>query len=361
LFHIRSVLSPAFLLLALAVPARSSLILLPTFDSSITSDPNSAIIESSINSAISLFESTYTNNFTASIYFQESPSGLGSSNFYDYSVGYSTFYSALVAQNANPAALAGLAANGGAATDNPVNGTADIEIKSANARALGIDIAPGCYTTGTAGNETCGSGSGNGGYDGIITFNTNITYPPQSNNGSNYGLISTAEHEIDEILGLGSSLENTSAASGNVTVIGGNPAPEDLFRYAAGGSRTFAVNCGASAVAAYFSYSGATDLAQFNNGCNGADFGDWASGGALQVQDAYGAPGQNPAYGSNEIAALSAIGYTVAAPTPEPGTWMLLAMSLALLWGRRSRLPDLSATARGSSPSGPDRLSLPEP
>jgi len=333
------------MLLAVAGSARSGLILLPTFDSSITSDPNSAIIESSINSAISLFESTYTNNFTAAIYFQENPSGLGGSNFYDYSLSYSTFYSALVAKNANPAALAGLAANGGAGPNNPVNGTADIEIKSANARALGINIAPGCYTTGTAGNETCGSGSGNGGYDGIITLNTDLTFPPQTNNGSNYGLISTAEHEIDEILGLGSSLENTSAASGNVTVIGGNPAPEDLFRYTAGGSRTFAVDCGAAG-AAYFSYSGTTDLAQFNNSCNGADFGDWASSGTPQVQDAYGTRGQDPAYGSNEIAAESAIGYTVA--TPEPGTWMLLVISLALLWGRRSRSPHLTASARES-------------
>jgi hypothetical protein len=348
LFHSRSVFAPAFLLLALTVPARPGLIILPTFDSSITSDANSAIIESSINSAISLFESTYTNNFTAAIYFQENPSGLGSSNFYDYSLDYSTFYSALVAQDANPAALAGLAANGGAETDNPVNGTADIEIKSANARALGIDIAPGCYTMGTAGNETCGSGPGGVGYDGIITFNTTITYPPQTNNGSNYGLISTAEHEIDEILGLGSSLANTTQSSGSVPVLGGNPAPEDLFRYTAGGARTFAVTCGASAVAAYFSYSGATDLAQFNNGCNGADFGDWASSGTPQVQDAYGTAGQNPAYGSNEIAALSAIGYTVAAPTPEPGTWLLLAMSVALLWGGRSRLPNLTATVRES-------------
>jgi hypothetical protein len=348
LVYFRRLLAPGFLLLAVALPARPGLIVLPTFDSSITSDPNSVIIESSINSAISLFETTYTNNFTAAIYFQESPSGLGSSNFYDYSLTYSTFYSALVAQNANAAALAGLAANGGAGTNNPVNGTANIEIKSANARALAINIAPGCYTTGTAGNKTCTSGSGNGGYDGIITLNTNITFPPQTNNGSNYGLVGVAEHEIDEILGLGSSLENVSAASGNVTVIGGNPAPEDLFRYTTGGSRTFAVDCGAGGVAAYLSYSGATDLTQFNNACNGADFGDWASSGTPQVQDAYGTSGQNPAYGSNEIAALSAIGYTVAAPTPEPGTWVLLLMSLALLWSRRSRLPDLNAIARES-------------
>ena len=333
MFYSRSVLFPALMLLALAGTARAGFIILPTFDSSIASDANSAIIESSIDSAISLFEATYTNNFTASIYFQESASGLGSSNFYDYSESYSTFYSHLVSQNANPAALAGLAANGGAGTDNPVNGTSDIDIKSANARAIGIDIPAGCYATGTAGNMTCGLGTGSGGYDGIITLNTNITYPPQSNSGSNYSLVGVAEHEIDEILGLGSSLENTTQSSGSVTVLGGNPAPEDLFRYNSGGSRTFAVNCGAGAVAAYFSYSGATDLAQFNNICNGADFGDWASGGPLQVQNAYGTPGQTPAYGSNEIAALSAIGYTVAAPTPEPGTWMLLVASLGLFVG----------------------------
>jgi hypothetical protein len=183
LFYFRSVLAPALIFLAVAVPARPGLIILPTFDSSITSDLNSAIIENSINSAISLFESTYTNNFTATIYFQESPSGLGSSNFYYYNLSYATFYAALVAQNANPAALAGLAANGGAGVDNPVNGTADIEIKSANARALGIDIPAGCVPTGTAGNMTCSSGTG--GFDGIITFNTNSTYPPQTNNGSN--------------------------------------------------------------------------------------------------------------------------------------------------------------------------------
>ena len=63
-----------------------------------------------------------------------------------------------------------------------------------------------------------------------------------------------------------------------------------------------------------------TDIAQFNNSCNGHDFGDWATGG--QVQSAVGSAGVEPIYGPSEIDALSAIGYTVAAP--EPASWVLL-------------------------------------
>jgi len=331
--HPRAIWALLFISLLAPIPSRASLIINATFDSSITSDANSAIIESSILTAIGVFESTYSTNITVPIYFQEG-GGLGGSEFYYYTATYSTFYSQLVSKDANPAAIAGLTANGGNSTHNPVNGTTSIDIKSANARALGFNAPAGCIPTLISGTMQCTSGSGSSAVDGIITLNTSITYPPQSDNGSNYGLVSTAEHEIDEVLGLGSSLENTTQTSGDATVLGGNPAPEDLFRYNAAGSRTFAVNCGASAVAAYFSYSGATDLSQFNNAFNGADFADWTTGSYAQVQDAFGTPGTDPAYGSNEIAALSAIGYTVTAP--EPGTWALLTASLiALPFARR--------------------------
>jgi hypothetical protein len=171
--------------------------------------------------------------------------------------------------------------------------------------------------------------------DGIISLNTSITYPPQANNGSTYGLLSTTEHEIDEILGLGSSLPNTNASSGTVTSDDGNPAPEDLFRYGANGSRVFSVNC-AAATTAFFSYNGTVDLTGLNNACNGADFGDWVTGTAAQVQDAFATPGADPAYGPNEIAAMTAIGYTLAAPEPE--TWILLLCPMAaLVLARRRR------------------------
>jgi len=184
-------------MLAWARPARADLIITPTFDSSITNDPNAAGIESVINQAISFFDSTYTNNVDVLIYFQEG-GGLGTSNFNYYPISYSTFYNDLVAVDANPAAIAGLTANGGAGPNNPVNGTDAIEIKSANARAIGFDIAPGCYVN-QAPNDglglpyECGGSSVNGSkaVDGIISLDTAVTYPPQSNNGSSYGLLST--------------------------------------------------------------------------------------------------------------------------------------------------------------------------
>lgn len=329
---------PVLLLSILAsIPAHADLIITPVFDSSITSDPNAAGIESTIEGAISVFESTYSDPIDVLIYFQELQvsGGLGESNYVPTAVPYQTFYSHLVAANANPTAIAGLTANGGAGIYNPVTGTPEIEIKPANAAALGIASnganLPNCYlAAGSAGvPEQCSTvNNGTSPVDGIVSLETSITYPPGSNNGASYGLLSTTEHEIDEILGLGSALANSTSPNGAVTAT--DPLPEDLFRYGADGSRIFSVNCAAAATA-FFSYNGATDLAQFNNACNGGDFGDWQSsplpnGVAAQVQDAFTSPGAQPLYGPNEIAALSAIGYTVVAP--EPGTWFLLSMAL---------------------------------
>ena len=317
-----------------AIPAHANLLITPTFDSSITSDLNATSIESTINAAITVFDSTYTNPIDVLIYFQEG-GGLGQSNFVETSVPYQTFYNQLVAKNSNPAAIAGLTANGGAGSNNPVTGTRSIDIKSANARALGITSnganVPDCYlTTGVGVPKQCTSGNnGSSAVDGIISLNTSITYPGSPGSTLSYGLMSVVEHEIDEILGLGSALANTNSSSGSVTST--NPLPEDLFRYGSNGSRIFSVNCAAAATA-FFSYNGSTDLAQFNNACNGADFGDWQSnpipaGVAAQVQDAFAVSGAQPLYGANEIAALSAIGYTVAV-APEPGTWILLSIAL---------------------------------
>ncbi len=318
-------------LILTCAPARANLIITPTFDSSITGDTNAAAIEASINSAITMFEGTYSNSINVLIYFQEETTGLGGSQFFDYQESYQTFYNKLVAKNANPAAIAGLNASGGHSATNPVTGTSNLEVKSANLRAVGINVAPGCTPTAAAAGSgysmDCTFGTGGSAVDGIISINTSITYPPGSTSG--YGLQSTVEHEIDEILGLGSSLNNISASSGTATYLSGNPAPEDLFRCnSSGGPFTSGVNC-ASPGNAYFSYAGTIDITQFNNACNGADFGDWVTGTSFQVQDAFGQPGTDPAYGANEIAALSAIGYTVAAP--EPATTSLLIVATALL------------------------------
>jgi len=321
--------------IAVEVPARANLIITPTFDSSITNDTtNVKVIEDTIDAAITVFESTYSNPIDVLIYFQEG-GGLGTSNWVPNPIGYSGFYSALVSTGANFTAVADLTANGGNSTNNPVTGTTSIDIKSANARALGINILPACIPAPATDNlglpMECGSGTANP-VDGIISLKTSSTYPPNANNGSNVGLMAVVEHEIDEVLGLGSSLQNTLANSGTVNSF--DPSPEDLFRYGADGSRIFSVDCAAQ-TKAFFSYNGTTDLAQFNNACNNADFADWVKGTSAQVQDAFATPGADPLYGPNEIAALSAIGYTVVAP--EPATWSLMLTALAALALARRR------------------------
>ncbi len=109
---------PALLVTAAAcLPLHASLIIVPTFDSSITSQSGAAAIESTIDSAISFFESTYTNNISVSIDFYAMTSGLGESQEgFVYNQSYLAYYNALETTDANPAALAGLTANGGNST-----------------------------------------------------------------------------------------------------------------------------------------------------------------------------------------------------------------------------------------------------
>jgi PEP-CTERM motif-containing protein len=322
------------------------------YDSTISNDPNHVAIEGAIGTAITTIENDFTNPITVSIYFQEG-GGLGQSNFFVYDKTYTSFYSGLVANNSNPAAIAALQA-AGYTTVNPVGGTNNIELKSANARAVGINQAAGCNVTPTGAGTLNGNvpnncydgqtGTPSGTIvDGIISLNTMITTPGSNGSSLSYNLTSTAEHEIDEILGLGSALENCETGAGGQTAACnsgtvtrqndttfGVGAPEDLYRYtaAAGGAlANLTVNC-SSPGSAYFAYGANTGaLAQFNNACNGGDFGDWA--GAGQVQDAFVSSGPGPAYGPNEIAALSAIGYNTS--VPEPGTITLFGSGFGLL------------------------------
>jgi hypothetical protein len=298
--------------------ASANLTITPTFDSSIASDPNAAIIESTIAVAILTYEQLFTNPIDVAITFQEG-GGLGGSSFNLYDISYSAFSTALY-NNAhttmNPTQLAAVAANP-ISLFNPVTGTNDILMKCANIDALFGAGSSGCASAGT------------------ITLNTSLTMPGSPSSASLYSLLTVTEHEIDEILGLGSTLGlglsgdtcGFSQTSGPCTNV---PSPEDLFRYANNGTRGFTT---ATTTNAYFSIDGTTDLAQFNNTNNGADFGDWKSGVTPQVQDAIGTPGATPTLGPAEIAALTAIGYDV----PEPGTFAVFAVGMAGLSHLRRR------------------------
>jgi hypothetical protein len=296
--------------------------IIATFDSSITSDPNALAIESTINSAINFYDTTFTTHTAApigvTIDFKEMGSGLGQSNTYLYQVSYNSFITALHGANSgdatDTAALSGLPI----ATNNPVTVTPNIDVKTAELRALGYTGLP----SGLA-----------GGFDGIIGLNTSLTNPPGAPGPSSYSLLAVTEHEIDEVLGLGSDVGGTGFFAA--------PAPEDLFRYSAGGTRSFSANASCAAPpTAFLSLDGTTDLAQFNNCNNGGDYGDWQSsprpnGVQPKVQDAFATQGSSPSLTktSPESIALDAMGYNLTTsqnPTPEPTSLLLLGTMLAV-------------------------------
>jgi len=287
--------------LTAAAPAWANLIITPTFAANINSDPNAATIKATINAAIAIYQTSFTDPITVNITFQEG-GGLGSSSSFFSTVTYASYLAALTTDHKTADDTTALAHLPTAAQYLSFFGTANINVKTADLRAVGIIVAPPS--------------------DGTITLNTSVMNLDRTGpqNPAKYDLMAVAMHEIDEVLGLGSALP---------TPIPSSPFPfaEDLFRYSAGG-RSYTATSGALA---FFSIDGTNLLAQFHNTNDGADYGDWETGaGPVRVQDAFGTPGSQPNLGV-ELRALDVIGFDSA--VPEPATWILLATALAVLWG----------------------------
>jgi hypothetical protein len=183
-----------------------------------------------------------------------------------------------------------------AGANNPVNGSATIDLTVPNGRALGFsgpdwDVIPGLP-------------------DGTVSLNTSIMNLTRTSiDPSKYDLLAVVAHEIDEVLGLSSALDGLA---------NGDPAPTgyvdvmDLFRYDLSGNRSFDT---LSSSQAYFSLDGTTRLMRFNQDANG-DFHDWYSPGGQtpRVQDAFGTPGATP-NPTVELIGLDVIGYHFLVPT----------------------------------------------
>jgi hypothetical protein len=281
--------------LSILATGGTSMKIIPTFDSSITSDPQAATIEATINSAIALYQSSFSDPITVNITFQKSTNGVGHSSTYYNTFSYANYRAALVS-HATSADDATALAHLPVSANNPVTGDLNMNLHLSLARAMGFSADP---PTGQP--------------DSTISLNiSNMNLSLSVTNPNKYSLYSAVCHEIDEVLGFSSALNGLNNGDPAPT---GPVSPEDLFRYDAIGARSFTT---ASNAASYFSLDGTTDLARFNQYQTG-DFQDWYSyygGQTPQVQDAFGTKGTAPLPGV-EFRVLDAIGYTriIASPT----------------------------------------------
>jgi hypothetical protein len=295
--------------MAITTEPTTGLIIHATFDSSITGNPNAAAIEAMINRAIAICESLFSDPMTVEIRFRyatTAPDGtplpqgsVSRSDFVIYTISWSTFIDAL-------------RADARSSNDNVANaslpGTAlatTIEPSSANGRAVGLDTAPAMFADGTVGPG--------GPYDGIVTLNSSVPLQfTRPTSAGSFDAQRATEHEMDELIGLGSKLGHT----------GIDFRPQDLFSWSSAGLRNTS-----SSGTRYFSINGGvTNIVNFNQDPQG-DFGDWLSEDCPQshpyVQNAFLCTGQSSdvTATSPEGINLDVIGYDLAntpIPTPTP-------------------------------------------
>lgn len=291
--------------------------IVPTFDSSITGAANAAEIESTIIAATQFYQN-FSDPVDVNIYFRLGSLDLrvGQSLTPFYGVAYSDF-------------LDGLGIQASLHPENTVLQTAYSNLQYGNTAATVVTSSANLNTLLAPFGITV-PGVVDGAFDGEVTLSDTpgeVVFSGPVGPGQ-YDALAVIQHEIDEVLGVGSALNQVwgTPGSGAISAL-------DLYRYDGFQSPSYTYN---PSDHAYFSYDGgATDVGDYNQNGVG-DYGDWAKtdcSGIQRVQDwafCTGAPRLGLTRSSPEVSELQAIGYNLT-PVPEPSVWTLLILGFGLI------------------------------
>jgi hypothetical protein len=292
----------ALVLTALSAPAHAGLLIVPSYDSTVTSRGDAASIETAFAYAAQQYSNLFSDNITLHINVVASSQAglLGQSNYSLSGFSYSEVRSAMLADAKT-------------ASDSSAN-SHDLPASDPTGGGLFALTFPEQKALGLLPGNTAGT-------DGTFTFGTGNTYTYDPNNravAGAYDFIGVAEHEISEIMGRAAALN-----------VGGFYEPYDLFRYKSSGPRSLS----SADTNAYFSIDdGATNLKSFNSASPG-DLGDWA-GDTNDAYNAFGTTGVQQDISSVDMTAMDVLGYDL---VPEPSSLAICGFMAVLLVRRKHR------------------------
>lgn len=283
-----------------------------TYDSSITSLPNASTVEASFNTVTQQFSNALTNQASIGIYVSSgmiAPSnpyvGAKSLSSGDVSGSYDVtdvMGSSAAASFTNTTAALAAAGDRNLPSIDPTGGKT-YYMPQAEVKALAL--SPSSYSTSSP-------------YDGYIGFSSSLTfYYGTTPVSGNYSFQAAAQHEIEEVLGRTSTLNNSAAAAQYLQQAN----PLDLFRYSAPGtSASFSENA-----SAYLSTNGGTTpLGTVDSTSTGGDRSDWstATGSTNDAQNTNLVTGTNQGLSVSDGMVLQGLGYKV---SPNNGAGLFLA------------------------------------